>query len=87
MATLKESTYRAKTETFEIKFKSLSLDVRAFSKVLNCMSISARFTFMALSSFNDAIFFAFSTTTFRAGNHGNTSCIGNKVGDSLPWLY
>jgi hypothetical protein len=84
MTTLKKSAYRAKTETFEIKLKRLSLNVRALADVLNCMSISARFTFMALSSFDDTIFFAFSITTFRAGNHGNTSCNGNKVDGSLP---
>jgi hypothetical protein len=39
MATLKKSAYRAKTETFEIKLKRLSLDCRAFANVLNCMPI------------------------------------------------
>ncbi len=76
MTTLKKSAYRTKTKTFKIKLKSLSLDRRAFSNMLNRMSKSTRFTFMALSSFDDAIFYAFPTTTFRAGNHGNTSCIG-----------
>jgi hypothetical protein len=48
------------------------------------MPISARFTFMALSSLDNAIFFAFSRATFRAFDHSNTSCIVNCSGGNLP---
>ena len=84
MTAFKKSAYRAKTKAFEIKLKCLPLDRRAFADMLDCMSISARFTFMALSSLDDAISFAFSATTFGTGDYGNSSFIGNNVVGSLP---
>ena len=86
MTAFKKSAYRAKTKSFEIKLKCLLLNRRAFADMLYRMSISARFTFMALSSFDDAIFFAFFATTFWAGNYGNSSCIVNNVAGSISWL-
>jgi len=84
MTAFKKSSYRAKTKAFEIKLKCLPLDRRAFADMLYRMSISARFTFMALSSLNDAIFFALSTTTFGTGDHDKSSFIGNNIAGSLP---
>jgi hypothetical protein len=73
MTAFKKSANGTKAKTFEIKFKRLPLDISAFADILYRMSISTRFTFMALSPVNDAIFFAISTTTFWTGDHVNTS--------------
>ena len=73
MAALKDPAYGAEAKTFQIKLKRLSLDCRAFSNMLYCMSIPASFALIALSSFDNAIFFAISATTFRTDTHGNSS--------------
>jgi len=73
MTAFKKSANRAKAKAFEIKLKCLALDGSAFANMLYRMSISTRFTFMALSSVDDAIFFTISTTTFWTGDHVNSS--------------